>query len=462
LTGAGIGYRPAIAAALLREPRSVDFIELLFEACTASAPARREAEGVARIWPAVVHGVKLSLGSAEGIDADRARRLGAFARSVRAAAISEHASFVRAGGHEIGHLTAVPFCPDAARVIARNITIARRHWPDVPFLVENVAWGLRPPGDVMEEGAFHAEIVERSGCDLLLDVANVYANARNAGVDPRALLEGYPLERVGMVHLAGGVLARGFYFDTHGHAVEAEVFDMLDIVLRRAGPVPVVLERDEHFPEFSELRGEIARARSAVAVAEARAGSRAAPRSPVDASPALEVDAAELAALEARLAALLCDDQAPADPAFSARDVLRARGVLREKRVDDALPLLPRLSSLGQGARDVARAHVAAAPRPRALPAIADAFAITRAAEERADLAAAARLDRLVLGAHYTCAPDGRVAPRLAPFIGRERTTTEDTWVVKGLGGRAQVRIFVRRRGAEAASRPGATGGRAA
>lgn len=444
--GAGIGYRPEIAASLLRETRSVDFIELLFEACAASGLARREAEAVARIWPTVVHGVKLSLGSAEGIDVERARRLGAFSRAVGAAAISEHASFVRAGGHEIGHLTAIPFCADAARVIARNVSVARRHLPDVPFLIENVAWGLRPPGDVMGEGAFHAEIVEQTGCDLLLDVANVYANARNAGVDPGALLDTYPLERVGMIHLAGGVLAQGFYFDTHGHAVEAEVFDLLDRVLRRAGAVPVVLERDEHFPAFSALQGEVARARSAVAGARASAGPRRAPTPPAIASPAIEVGGAELAELEVRLAALLCDDDAPEDPAFSAEDVRRARRVLREKRVDDALPLLPRLSAAGQGARDIARSHVAATPRARARTAVVDAFAIARAAGRRADLAVAARLDLLVLGARFRCDPDGHVAPRRAPFVGRERTETGDAWVVKGLGGNARVRVFVRSR----------------
>jgi uncharacterized protein (UPF0276 family) len=37
----------------------------------------------------------------------------------------------------------------------------------------------------MSEGAFYREIVERTGCDLLLDVANVYANALN-GVSHRA------------------------------------------------------------------------------------------------------------------------------------------------------------------------------------------------------------------------------------------------------------------------------------
>ena len=103
--GVGLGWRREIAADLLASPSRVDFLEVVAEACFASAPTRREAVAIARRWPVVPHGVKLSLGSATGIDRDRARRLGALARELGAPLICEHVAFVRAGGAEIGHLT---------------------------------------------------------------------------------------------------------------------------------------------------------------------------------------------------------------------------------------------------------------------------------------------------------------------------------------------------------------------
>src|SRR5262245_4725127 len=147
---AGIGLRPEIAGDLLGAPGAVDFVEVVAEACFASPAARREAVAVSRVWPVVPHGVKLSLGSAEGIDVDRARRLGALAREVRAPAVSEHVAFVRAGGREIGHLTQVPLTREMVRIVARNVAVARRSLPDVPFYLENPVWTFRWPEDELD------------------------------------------------------------------------------------------------------------------------------------------------------------------------------------------------------------------------------------------------------------------------------------------------------------------------
>ena len=125
----------------------------------------------------VPHGVKLSLGSADGVDLDRARRLGALARELRAGVISEHVAFTRAGGVDVGHLTQLPLTREAIRVVARNVAKVRRVLPDVPLLLENVAWTVRWPDDEMAEAAFYGEVVAATDCDLLLDVANLYANA---------------------------------------------------------------------------------------------------------------------------------------------------------------------------------------------------------------------------------------------------------------------------------------------
>src|SRR5262249_40686308 len=126
----------------------------------------------------------------------------------------------------------------------------------------NAAWTLRWPGDELDEASFFCEIVRATGCDLLLDLGNLYANAVNSGADPRAVLEAYPLDRVAMIHLAGGAVEDGFYLDTHAHPVPSAIFDLLARFAARVGPVPVVLERDDEFPAFEELAAEMKRARA--------------------------------------------------------------------------------------------------------------------------------------------------------------------------------------------------------
>ncbi|XXX79859.1 DUF692 domain-containing protein [Sorangium sp. So ce134] len=448
----GVGFRPELAADLLAAPSAVDFVEVVAEACFASPAARREASAIARIWPVVPHGVKLSLGSAEGVDLDRARRLGALCRELAAPVVSEHVAFVRGGGREIGHLTALPYTSEAARVVARNVAAARRALPDIPLLLENAARTLRFPDDALDEGSFYAEVAARTGCDLLLDVGNVYANAVNAGVDPGALARSYPLERVAMIHVAGGALEHGFYFDTHAHPVPEPVFALLADVLAATGPVPILLERDGGFPPFADLAAEIATARELARSAP----PRPAPPAPRDASMQFPTgdppaEAPALAAVQARVAELLTDprDPSPADVRpFAADEVARSRGILQRKRVDDALPLLPRLASHREEAARLGARCVEASPRAPRLTAVADALRIAAAAAADERLAAEALVDRLLLRARFVGpAGDGSVRPRVLPFIRRERLPGgRVVWAIKGMGSSADVRLVEPRR----------------
>ncbi|AUX21234.1 hypothetical protein SOCEGT47_017140 [Sorangium cellulosum] len=446
LSGVGIGFRPELAADLLSAPGAVDFVEIVAEACFSSQAARREASAIARIWPVVPHGVKLSLGSATGIDPERARRLGALCRELGAPAVSEHVAFVRGGDREIGHLTALPYTIEAARVVAWNVAAARKALPDIPLLLENAACTLRFPESALDEGSFYAEIVARTGCDLLLDVGNLYANAVNAGVDPAALARSYPLDRVAMIHIAGGVREHGFYFDTHAHPVPEPVFALLAAVLDRTGPVPILLERDGDFPPSAALAAEIAAAREIARAAPPRP-PRAAPGASPQAGSAASPDAPALAAAQAHVAALLTAPSPPSPDAarpFDAEDVARSRAILQRKRVDDALPLLPRLSSHRDAAARLGARCVEAWPRAPRLTAVADAVRLAEAAQADARLAPEAIVDRLLLRARFVGpAGDGGVRPRLLPFVRRERLPGgRVVWALKGIGAGADVRLL--------------------
>lgn len=330
LSGVGLGLRDAIAGDILREPRSVDLLEVVAEACLSSPSARREALAFAEMYPVVPHGVKLSLGSVEGIEPDRARALGKLAKELRAPVISEHVAFVRSGEREIGHLTALPLTRAALAVVERNVSRARRQLPDVPLLLENVVWSFRWPDAEMSEGDFYSEVQRRTGCQLLLDVGNLYANALNSGADPLAVAGTFPLESVGMIHIAGGMLENGFYLDDHAHPIADDVFAVLERVLERSGPVPIVLERDARFPPFSELSAELARAR-AHARGHAPAGQRVLV-SPRRAPPVVALE--ELRAQQREIARLLTDaGPLPADAIqrFGEAALLRSREILFRK-----------------------------------------------------------------------------------------------------------------------------------
>jgi uncharacterized protein (UPF0276 family) len=452
LQGIGAGFRPEIAADLLANPAAVDFVEIVAETCFTQARAAREARALAEIWPVVPHGVKLSLGSAEGIDPERARRLGSLARELRAPLVSEHASFTRGRGREIGHLTPLPRTKSAVRALARNVAAARKYLPDVPLLLENIACPLRWPDDELDEGAFHELALRETGCDLLLDLGNLYANARNEGRRPLEALESYPLDRVRMVHIAGGVEEGGFYFDTHAAPVPDGVFELLVALFERTGPVPVLLERDASFPPFAELKGEIDRAR-AVGLDAMRPG----PPDPASlnipsgttSSVMADPEAERLATEQEQLATWLIRPEPPCPEAaarFEAAALDRARDVLHRKRIDDALPLLPRTARHKEAIFPLAFAAVVSSPRPPSGAAVADAFRIAEAARQSPRFAEDARADQLILRARFTGPdPSGQLKPRRGPFIGREPMDSGRVlWAIKSLGAGAPVSIYER------------------
>jgi uncharacterized protein (UPF0276 family) len=443
LSGVALGWRPELAADVLRAPDSVDFLEVVADTCFAQPAAWREARAIAELKPVVPHGVKLSLGSADGVDLARARKLGALARDLRAPAITEHVALTRGGGREIGHLTCLPFTREAVRAVARNVAAVRRVLPDVPLLLENVAWTFRWPEDELPEGAFYAEVAAATGCELLLDVANLYANARNAGVPPLQALREHPLDRVGMVHVAGGLLEDGFFLDTHAHPVPEDVFELVGTLLAETGPVPIVLERDQGFPPFGELAAEVERLRGLLRHATARPARVAErPRSQPDGTPGRFL----LEQRQALVAGLLTDIAPPAPSAaaeFGVQAVARTRAVLQHKRVDEALPLLPRTAAAGEPARALALRAVQRAPRATRAAGIADALRIADVAAADPALAPLALVDRLELRSRFR--QGDPCAPRRGPFIGRERMPDgRSVWALKGPGLEAPVRLIER------------------
>ncbi len=254
--GVGIGWRPEIAGFVAGLP-GLRFAEVVAESVHAHGDlppglAELRERGVA----VVPHGVRLSLGGAEPVEPARVEHLAECARLLGAPMVSEHIAFVRAGGVEAGHLLPIPRSREAVDAVVANVRRTQAAL-DVPIALEPIAAIFDWPDDELDEGAFLTEILERTGALLLLDVANVYANALNRGGDPAALFDRIPLERVAYVHVAGGAEHDGIYHDTHTDAVPQPVLDLVAELCARHRPPALMLERDGDYPPAAELRAEL-------------------------------------------------------------------------------------------------------------------------------------------------------------------------------------------------------------
>lgn len=285
LQGTGAGWRPPIADLLAERARAgrLGFVEVVAEnvdprAVPAGVTALREAG-----LPVVTHGVTLGLAGADRVDGARLAHLGAVAQALGSPAVSEHVAFVRAASSadplhgdvlEAGHLMPPPRTREALDVLVDNVREAQAALP-VPLALENVAALVGWPEDELDEPAWLTELVVRTGCRLVLDVANLFSSATARGTDPVAELCRFPLEAVAYVHVAGGTWEDGLYLDTHAHPVPDPVLALLTTLVAAYDearlPLPgVMLERDSDVspatvgPELDRVEGAVARARGRV------------------------------------------------------------------------------------------------------------------------------------------------------------------------------------------------------
>jgi len=182
--------------------------------------------------------------------------LARLATALKAPFVSEHVAFVRAGDYDSGHLLPVPRTREALEVLIENVQYAAQRLP-VPLVLENIATLLEWPENELSEAEFLGILFERTGARWLLDASNLHANVVNHGWDLDAFLAQAPFERVAYLHVAGGTFAHGVYHDTHAHPLAAGPLSVLERIVRRTGPVPVLVERDRNFGGRFELEAEL-------------------------------------------------------------------------------------------------------------------------------------------------------------------------------------------------------------
>ncbi len=261
LHGAGLGMRRALLGSLhAMEPGGVDFMEAAPENWIGvGGRYGRQFRELAERYPVVLHGLSLDIGGPDPIDVDLVRSIGALMAEVDSPAYSEHLSYCAAEGH-LYDLLPIPFTEEAVHYVAARV----RQVQDIlgrAIALENSSYYAQPHAD-MTEAAFIRAVLAESGCQLLLDVNNIYVNSINHRYDPVEFLDALPLERTRYIHVAGHYdEAPDLKVDTHGADVIDPVWTLLAQAYRRLGPVPTLLERDFNLPPLAELLGEVAQVR---------------------------------------------------------------------------------------------------------------------------------------------------------------------------------------------------------
>lgn len=266
---AGIGLRSPHVAQVRRDRPPIGWLEVHSENYFVDGgPALAALEAIRADYPISLHGVGLSLGSADALDAGHLVQLKRLAARVEPAFISEHLCWGRIDGRHLNDLLPLPFTDEALALCCDRIDAAQAALGRV-LLVENVSAYLRFASDAMAEWEFVAAVARRTGCKLLFDVNNVYVNAMNHGFDPRVYLSAIPGEAVAEIHLAGFDASGPCLIDTHGTRVAPPVWALYRATIERFGAKPTLIEWDTDLPALDVLQDEAAIAQSILEEADA-------------------------------------------------------------------------------------------------------------------------------------------------------------------------------------------------
>jgi uncharacterized protein len=268
ISGAGIGLRQPHYRDVFERRPALAFLEVHSENFFLDGGASMHALERARsAYPISLHGVGLSLGSADRLADEHLARLQRLVERVEPALVSEHLSWGRIGGVHFNDLLPLPHTRAALALLADRIdrvqaTLKRR------ILVENLSAYVECRDSEMTETAFLAELARRTGCGLLLDLNNLYVNAINFGFDAVQRLDDLDAASIGQIHLAGHAVVDDCLVDTHGSVVCDPVWSLYEEACRRFGPRPTLIEWDTDLPALDVLLQQAAQA-SAIAEREA-------------------------------------------------------------------------------------------------------------------------------------------------------------------------------------------------
>jgi uncharacterized protein (UPF0276 family) len=254
---AGLGLRRALLPAFDDQALArVDFLELAPENWLGvGGVTGRSLRRLAERTPLVAHGLSLNLGGYMPLDRGFLDRLRRFLDEFSIDTYSEHLSACGDAGY-LHDLIPIPFTTASLHHVSTRLDQVQEALQR-PVTLENVSAYAQWPGD-FDEAGFLTELVQRTGCRLLLDINNVWVNSRNQGYDPQRLIQALPAGSVAAYHLAGHAIRDdGLLIDTHGEAVCADVLDLYRHALSVHGDQPVVLERDFHLPPLPMLLDEL-------------------------------------------------------------------------------------------------------------------------------------------------------------------------------------------------------------
>ena len=255
---AGIGLKPEHFIEILETRPTVGFFEIHAENYMVDGgPFHHYLTRIRELYPLSIHGVGLSIGGEQPLDQAHLQRLAALLDRYQPELFSEHLAWASHGGHFLNDLLPLPYHAGTLQRVCAHIDQVQEVLQR-PLLLENPATYLEFATSDRSEPEFIRDILQRTGCGLLLDVNNVYVSSINHGRDPYAYIRALAGLWIGEIHLAGFARDRDaagdpLLIDSHGAPIAEAVWHLYEFALQQLGPAPTLIERDQNIPSLATL-----------------------------------------------------------------------------------------------------------------------------------------------------------------------------------------------------------------
>ena len=176
-------------------------------------------------YPIALHGVSLSIGSAEKPSVEYLQKLKKLIERVDPVIVSDHLCWTRTPTHNSHDLLPIPFTEESLKTVSRNIDFVQNYLGR-SLLLENISYYFKYKESLIDETEFMVELARTTGCQFLIDLNNIYVNSVNHGFNPMAFFDRIPIDLIGQIHLAGPTQEDGYLFDTHSGFVPDEVWKL--------------------------------------------------------------------------------------------------------------------------------------------------------------------------------------------------------------------------------------------
>jgi len=255
--GYGLGLRKEHYETVLTEQPAIDWFEILSENYMVDGgKPLYYLDRIRELYPMVMHGVSMSIGSTEPLNIDYLKKLKSLIHRVEPAWFSDHLCWTGINGVNLHDLMPLPYTEEAIKHVATRISQVQ-DFIGRQMLIENVSSYVSYCDSQISEWEFLTAVAERADCFILLDINNIYVSAYNHNFNAEDYLAAIPAERVHQFHLAGHIHEKNLIIDTHDQPIADPVFELYEKALQYFGRVSTMIERDDNIPPLSELMTEL-------------------------------------------------------------------------------------------------------------------------------------------------------------------------------------------------------------